>query len=245
MNNLNLPKWQKIAVPAVIIMLAIFYFGKYFVADELIYANYHVEALQQDLQTALEQLDAENARAAVAEREADVVRRANALLRASERKRQDEIANLQADLAFYRRLGGANGAQAPLAVHYLELQPTQAPRVYRIIFTLTQNMRWASVISGHVQLGVDGIRDGVAQHLTEKQLLAESAEPLNFQFKYFQQLEGLITLPEDFEASRLTIYLKSRSLSVPVEQSMEWQSLFNQAETAAPENEAPIPEQED
>ena len=245
MNNLNLPKWQKIAVPAVIIMLAIFYFGKYFVADELIYANYHVEALQQDLQTALEQLDAENARAAVAEREADVVRRANALLRASERKRQDEIANLQADLAFYRRLGGANGAQAPLAVHYLELQPTQAPRVYRIIFTLTQNMRWASVISGHVQLGVDGIHDGVAQHLTEKQLLAESAQPLKFQFKYFQQLEGLITLPEDFEASRLTIYLKSRSLSVPVEQSMEWQSLFNQAETAAPENEAPIPEQED
>ena len=245
MNKLNLPKWQRIAVPAVTIMLAIFYFGKYFVADELIYANYHVEALQQDLQTALEQLDAENARAAVAEREADVVRLANALLRASERKRQDKIASLQADLAFYRRLGGANGAQAPLAVHYLELQPTQAPRVYRIIFTLTQNMRWASVISGHVQLGVDGIRDGVAQHLTEKQLLAESAEPLKFQFKYFQQLEGLITLPEDFEASRLTIYLKSRSLSVPVEQSMDWQSLFNQAEIATPENEAPIPGPED
>jgi hypothetical protein len=226
-------------------MLAIFYFGKYFVADELIYANYHVKALQEDLQTALEQLDTENARAIVAEREADVVRRANALLRASEREHQDEIASLQADLAFYRRLGGANGSQAPLAVHYLELQPTQSPRVYRIIFTLTQNMRWASVISGHIQLGVDGIGNGVALHLTEKQLLAESAEPLKFQFKYFQQLERLITLPEGFEASRLTIYLKSRSLSTDVEQSMEWQSLFNQAEIATFENETPIPEPED
>ena len=242
MNHLNLPKWQKITVPAVTIMLAIFYFGKYFVADELIYSNYHVRALQQDLQTALEQLDAENARAVVAEREADVVRRANALLRASERERQDKIAGLQADLAFYRRLGGANGSQAPLAVRYLELQPTQSPRVYRIIFTLTQNLRWASVISGHIQLGVDGIRDGSAQHLTEKQLLAETAEPLNFQFKYFQQLERLITLPEDFEASRLTIHLKSRSLSTPVEQSMEWQSLFNRADTTTPENETPIAE---
>jgi len=226
-------------------MLAIFYFGKYFVADELLYANYHVKALQEDLQTALDELDAENARATVAEREADVVRRANALLRASEREHQDELARLQADLAFYRRLGGANGSQAPLAVHYLELQPTHSPRVYRIIFTLTQNIRWASVISGHIQLGVDGIGNGIAQHLTEKQLLAESAEPLKFQFKYFQQLECLITLPEGFEASRLTIYLKSRSLSTTVEQSMEWQSLFNQAETPTPENETQIAEPDD
>lgn len=228
MNYSNLPKWQLIAVPTVSIMLCIFYFAKYVVADELIYANYAVEALQQDLRATLELLEAEKARATVAEREADVIRRANAILRGSERNRQDKIANLQADLAFYRRLGGANGSQAPLAVHYLELQATQAPRVYRIIFTLTQNLRWAAVISGKIQLGVDGIRHGVAQHLTEKQLLAESAEPLNFQFKYFQQLERLITLPQDFEASRLTIRLKSGSLRTAVEQSMEWDSLFNQ-----------------
>ena len=38
-------------------------------------------------------------------------------------------------------LGAA--AAAPLALPSLELQPTQSPRVYRIIFTLTQNLRWA------------------------------------------------------------------------------------------------------
>jgi len=239
MNYPKLPIWQLIVMPAVIITLGIFYFSKYFVADELINARDQVEVLQQDLQVALDQIDAENARATVAEREADVVRRANALLRASERQRQDEIAGLQADLAFYRRLGGANGSQAPLAVHYLELQATQSPRVYRIIFTLTQNLRWAAIISGHIQLGVDGIRDGVAQHLSEKQLLAESAEPLSFQFKYFQQLERLITLPEGFEPSRLSIRLKSGSLRAPVVQSMEWQSLFNQAATDSPGNDTP------
>ena len=127
-------------------------------------------------------------------------------------------------------------------MHYLELQPTQSPRVYRIIFTLTQNLRWAAVISGRIELGIDGIRNGVAQHLTQKQLLAESAEPLSFQFKYFQQLERLITLPEDFEANRLTIRLQSGSLRTPVEQSTQWQSLFNQASTDEP---APIPVPDD
>ena len=236
MNFRNLPKWQLIGVPAVVILSLIF-FIKNFVADELIYANHKVDILQKNLQTIIEKRDAENARAILAEREADVVRRANALLRASERKRQDEIAGLQADLAFYRRLGGANGSQAPLAVHYLELQPTHAPRVYRIIFTLTQNLRWAAVISGQVQLGIDGISDGVAQHLTEAQLLAETTGALNFQFKYFQQFERLITLPEGFEPSQLTIRLKSGSLRSPVEQSMEWHSLINKASSNGLQND--------
>lgn len=238
----KLPTWQLIVLPGVIIILGIFYFSRYYVADELIRANQRVQTLEQDLQVASEDLEQQKARATIAEREADIVRQANDLLRASERAHQDEIAGLQADLAFYRRLGGASGSQAPLAVHYLELQRTRSPRVYRIIFTLTQNLRWAAVISGRVELTVDGIRDGVAQHLTQKQLLAESADPLSFKFKYFQKLERLITLPEDFEANRLTIRLRSNSLRAPVEESMEWQGLFNQVLTAEP---APMPASED
>ena len=245
MNYPNLPKWQLIAIPAVAIGLGIFYFSKHFVADELVHANHRVATLQQDLQDTLNLLEAEKARGTVTEREADILRRANALLREFERERQNEIAGLQADLAFYRRLGGANGSQAALAVNYLELQTTQSPRVYRIIFTLTQNLRWAAVISGRVSVGVDGIRNDIAVHLTEEQLLAESAEPLKFNFKYFQQLERLITLPEGFAASRLTIRLRSGSLRTPVEQSVEWQSLFKESGSGIPAGDDPAPAPED
>ena len=210
------------------IVLGIFYVGKYYVADELIYANYHVGALQADLQTSLEKLDAQKTSTTNAEREADVLRRANALLRESERQRQDEIAGLQADLAFYRRLGGANGSQAALAVHHMELQATHSPRVYLLVFTLTQNLRWASSIAGRVELEVDGIRNGIAEHLGDKQLLAKTAAPLKFQFKYFQQFERLITLPENFDPDRLTIRLRSGSLGTAVEQTMQWQDMFIQ-----------------
>ena len=240
MNYPDIPKWQLIVVTTTAIVLGIFYFSKYFIADELIHANNKVNTLQQDLQTVLSNLETEQARATMAEREADVVRRANALLRASERDRQDEIAALKADLAFYRRLGGANGSQAPLAVHFLELEATQSPRVYRVLLTLTQNLRWVAVISGKVQLAVDGIQNGVAQHLTNEQLLAETTEPLTFQFKHFQQLDCLITLPDGFEASRLSIHLSSGSLRTPVEHAVEWQSLFSQAATDKGEIEIPV-----
>ena len=104
------------------------------------------------------------------------------------------------------------------------------------------HLRRAAVISGKIELGIDGIRNGVAEHLTNKQLLAESAEPLSFQFKHFQQLECLITLPDGFEASRLTIQLKSGSLSTPVEQSMEWKSLVGQESAEPPASEEPVSE---
>ena len=232
----ELPKWQLIAIPMVSIFVGVFYFGKYYVADELIKANRRIDALQHELQTAHDLLDEERSRATVAEREADVVRRANDLLRESERRRQDEIASLQAGLEFYRRLGGANGSQAPLTVRYLELQATQSPRVFRVSISLTQNLRRAAVVAGRVQISIDGILNGVAKHLGNEQLVAEPGKPLSFQFEYFQQLEQLITLPEGFKPSRLTIQLKSSSLKDPVEQSMEWDSLLNQTVTD------PIPE---
>lgn len=242
----DLTQWRRLAVPTIILCLGIFLFGRFFVADELVEANNHIRMLEQDLLLARDQLARENVRATVAGHEANVVRQANELLRQSERERQDEIAALQADLAFYRRLGGANGSQAPLAVHYLELQATNSPRVFRIIFTLTQNLRWAAVISGRVELGVDGILDGTAQTINEDSLLAESAEPLKFRFKYFQQIERLVTLPEGFVPNRLSIRLKSASLRSPVEQSMDWEGLFNSVTDQAPalESQGPEPEQD-
>jgi len=216
-----------IALPALALVLALYFFGRYYVADELVYARLQNQALQQDLQTTLQRLEAEKIRGTVAEREADVVRRANALLRESEHQRQDQIARLQSDLAFYRRLGGANGSQAVLAIHHMELQPLGSPRVYRMIITLTQNLRWASVISGRIELGLDGISGDTARHLDGPQLLAENAQALTFRFKYFQQLECLITLPENFEPTRMTLRLKSNGLKTPVEQSMDWEELFN------------------
>ncbi len=134
----------------------------------------------------------------------------------------------------------------PLSSPVLILAPdfisasTQSPRVYRIIFTLTQKLRWAAVITGSIELGVDGIQNGVAQHLNQQQLLAQSSEPLNFQFKYFQQFERLVTLPEDFEANRLTIRLRPDNLRTPIEQSMDWQDVFNQQASDKTEDNAAL-----
>ena len=54
----RLPTWQKIALPAAVIIIGIFYFNRYFVADELIRSNQRVQSLERELRATREELDA-------------------------------------------------------------------------------------------------------------------------------------------------------------------------------------------
>lgn len=209
-------------------------FGRQYVAKQLVKKHEQIAQLEADLRTS--RLENEELRTAnaVAVQEAMVLQQANNLLRVSERNRQDEIASLKADLAFYRRLGGADGSQAGLAIHHVELRRTGSPQVFELVFTLTQNIRWAASISGNISVTIDGIQDGKALHLDESQLLAENTKSLKFEFKYFQQLERLITLPQGFEPKYLTLKLDPAGTGNKAEQTLDWQDLFGDSTSKTP-----------
>lgn len=227
MNSSKQTGWRRIALVATLILLVVYVGGKRYVGKQLIKARATIELLETELQAAQATADSDKTNNALVEQEAAILQQANDLLRESERKRQDEIASLKADLAFYRRLGGASGSQAALAIHHVELRRTDSPRVFELAFTLTQNIRWAAVIAGDIDLTIDGIKAGQAVHLSETQLLAKNTAEMQFEFKYFQQLERLITLPEGFEANYLTLTLYPKDSNKNVEQSISWQELFD------------------
>lgn len=220
------PLWQRFSILLALMLLVTFIFGKHYVGKELFKKRQQLAELEAQLQTARDEYEELQTASAVAVQEAAVLQQANHLLRESDRQRQDEIASLKADLAFYRRLGGANGSQTGLAIHHVELRPTQSERVFELVFTLTQNIRWAASIAGDIEISIDGIADGKAEHLDESDLLAENTTALTFEFKYFQQLERLITLPEGFEAKHLTLQLDPEGSASQVEQTISWPELF-------------------
>jgi type II secretory pathway component PulJ len=171
------------------------------------------QRLQQEVDFLAEELDAMHkrmgrleARNAVLERESDVLRQANSLLREQESSRQALINQQQSELDFFRRLAGTGGTQSGLDVYHVELLPTGSARVFQFVLTLTQNIRRASIVSG----------DG------------ETPEP-SFSFKYFQQLEGYLTLPEGFDPIRLELSLEAEGPRAPVQRSYDWNELLQAA----------------
>jgi len=161
---------------------------------------------QADLRDRVERL---RQRHAVARRSDETSRAANQAVQETLAARDEEIAQLRADVAFYERLVGGSAQRQGLAVHSLDLQPT-GDGAWRYTVTLTQNLKKASVSKGQLTLRVDGVREGKLSTLAWSDLLqAPEAPPQDFSFKYFQQLEGSLMLPSGFTPHRVRVQVKS------------------------------------
>jgi len=106
-----------------------------------------------------------------------------------------------------------------------EPNPGSISRVFQFILTLTQNIRRAAIITGRARMDVEGTLEDRPVTLYWSQVSdGETPEP-SFRFKYFQQLEGYLTLPEGFSPTRLLITLEAKGLRTPVTRNYDWNEL--------------------
>jgi len=220
-------RWRRAAMLSLLaaaLLAATYALTAHHVAPRLAAAEAENRRLATGLEQSLARLDRIRGRVALADQRVDVLTRANALLRESEAERQAEITRLEADLDFYRRLGGALGERSPLTVQQVARSETGPAGVHRLVFTLTQNLRWSQVASGTVRLRIEGVRDGRPATLGWSTLAGGSPPPA-FQFKYFQQVECLVTLPEGFTPLRLIVDLDAEDVDAGPTQTFEWAAL--------------------
>ena len=161
-----------------------------------------------------------------------ISRDANRDLQGSLAERDEEVAGLRADVAFYERFVGATGQRRGLTVHELKLQP-QDGGAWHYTATLTQTLNRGAASRGALTLEVEGSRDGRLQRLTWSDLRQQpEAAPAAYSFKYFQQLEGDILLPPGFTPVRVHVRLQPDS-GARVETSFAWGDAATSAGAAA------------
>jgi len=150
-----------------------------------------------------------------------ISRSANTELQASLAEREEEVSGLRADVAFYERLVGATGQRRGLSVHDVLFQP-EAGGGWRYTVTLTQNLNRGAISKGEARVLVEGVSGGRLKSLRWEDLLQKPGAPgQSFSFRYFQQLEGSIMLPEGFTPQRVRVQLRSDGGSV--DQAFPWQ----------------------
>lgn len=150
-----------------------------------------------------------------------ISREANRDLERTLAERDEEIAGLRADIAFYERFVGATGQRRGLSVHDLNLR-LQSTDAWHFVATLTQNLNRGAINSGRVTLSVEGTRNDRLEKLSWSNLRKQNNAPgVGYSFKYFQQVEGEVILPKDFKPLRVTVRLVPAGGSA-VEQSFPW-----------------------
>ena len=150
-----------------------------------------------------------------------ISRDANRDLERTLAERDEEIAGLRADIAFYESFVGATGQRRGLSVHDLDMQ-LQGGDAWHFVATLTQNLNRGAVNTGRVTLAVEGTRNDRLEKLSWSSLRKQGNAPgVAYSFKYFQQVEGEVMLPKGFKPLRVSVRLVPPGGSA-VEQSFPW-----------------------
>lgn len=173
------------------------------------------------LQQQREQIAALEQQSANLQQSDQVSRQANAKLQSTLAERDEEIAGLKADVAFYERFVGATGQRRGLSVHEFKLEPQDA-QTWHFVATLTQNLGGGKISKGKVTVALEGTQDGRMQQLDWSKLRQQPDAPgVDYSFKYFQQVEGDLLLPPGLKPVRVVVRMVPERGNV-VERSLTW-----------------------
>ena len=138
---------------------------------------------------------------------------------------QDEVLALKEEVAFYRGIVSA-GKEKGLNIQTFVVDKETTPGAYRFQLVLTQHLKRVKIIAGTVKLHVTDEQNSRPTSLLLSDMSGKQANSLDFEFKFFQRIEGRFTLPDGFNPDRLQIQVVSKGKKpASVEKSFEWLGL--------------------
>jgi len=137
---------------------------------------------------------------------------------------QAKIQEQRDAIAFYRGIVSPADGKPGLRVQDLRLTRGGEERAFNLRLVLVQAMKHDRKVSGDVAVTVEGSEGGEAKTYALTELLpadAESAWP--FSFRYFQDFDRQLVLPDGFTPERIRVEVRSRTRSISsIEESYAW-----------------------
>jgi hypothetical protein len=140
---------------------------------------------------------------------------------------ETEMAALRADLSFYRNIMAPSETSKGLQVDRFQLDPGRMEHHWDFRLTLIQVGNNKSYISGVVAVNLIGTRQG-EQEVIALRDVSEQIEDLGvkFRFRYFQDVEGTLQIPEGFEPLEVQVVARAGGRkSSQAERTFDWQDL--------------------
>lgn len=137
------------------------------------------------------------------------------------------IADLEADLTFYRNIMAPSETSKGLQVDRLTLRDARGEGRYDFKLVLTQVGDNKSYISGVVAVNIIGEQQG-EQEVIPLRDLSEEVEDLGvrFRFRYFQDVEGTLALPDNFQPYEVQVVAKAEGgKASQAERTFDWRQL--------------------
>jgi hypothetical protein len=133
---------------------------------------------------------------------------------------------IEEELTFLRGLVSNGITKEGLYIQGFKLESGVAEREYRFRFTVSQRLKNIGTAIGWINLVVEGKNKDDTQSLTLEQVTADSADKtdkIKMRFKHFQNVDGVITLPEGFQPHSVIVEIEPDNSDLsPVKKRFDW-----------------------
>lgn len=167
-----------------------------------------------------------NEQVALLETHRDIDREAYRQVEANLGKLQRKIQEQRDAIAFYRGIVSPADGGRGLRVQELKLRKGNEEGQYFVRLVLVQALQHDRSVKGDVEFSLEGDQDGELMTYSLEQLVpADEDSAWPFSFRYFQDFDRQLILPEGFQPEKVHIEVRSRTKSVAsVTQSFLWQT---------------------
>ena len=137
---------------------------------------------------------------------------------------QGRIAQLDEEILFYKGVMVPNVGDRGLRIERLDMQNTAVPNRFRYRLLLTQVVDKHDYVQGGVKISLEGLDGQMEKHLSLGELDSSQPESIRFRFKYFQNVDGELTIPLGFEPREVKIVAQSSGRNAQrLERTFDWQ----------------------
>jgi len=189
-----------------------FYIGRYIAIKEREETLERVAWLQGKLDEYQQAYQDANQKLVMQTQSAKVDNQSQQQLMETIKQLQDVQKELEAELKFYRNIMAPELDQQGLTIANLELSSSQQANMKHFKLVLTQAGKQEQFLKGSVEIEIAGEQSGKAKVYPIRELGAFQSKDFQFQFRYFQNIEGEIALPTGFVAESVIVRAKTRGL---------------------------------
>jgi len=135
---------------------------------------------------------------------------------------QDQIAQQNEEIRFYKGVMLPNVANKGLRIERLDVTPNSTGRI-KYSLLLTQVVDKHDYVQGDVEILLKGQEGAAEKSLQLSQLDREKEDEVRFRFRYFQNINGEMVIPEGFEPREFMIVAQFAGRNGQrLEKSFEW-----------------------
>lgn len=140
------------------------------------------------------------------------------------RELEESLKERKSEITFYKSIMAPEDIETGLQVFRLDLDPTRDDNRWRYNLVLSQIGDNNRFVSGHVNVELVGYLDGERTKLSLDQV-SDSREDsdIEFRFRYFQSVDGDMTIPEGFEPESIQVTAVADRGNQRSERAFRWQ----------------------